>query len=131
MSSFHEHESIHGPAEAFKWAITNDMVNFIGAWVFPGTTKDPCQRVQDMFARMKRQVVPGRVNIIVFPEFFFNRLYTEPRLTTTQVEQVLEAQREYFSGCANVLCSLCFFHVFNEEDAPDWLKLWDAPNFVP
>ena len=32
VSYFDNHTLIHGPAEAFKWAIRNDMVNFIGAW---------------------------------------------------------------------------------------------------
>ena len=80
---------------------------------------------------MKREVLPARVNILLFPEFFFNRLYTERILTTTQVEEILKAQREHFSGCSNVLCSLCFFHHFEETEAPDWLKAWDPPDFIP
>ena len=128
---------VYGPGDTFRNEITQGKANFLSAAV-PATfqSRSPDAVVDWVFKELKNQLLdaerdnPQRLSIIVFPEFFFNRIYrTDTRgvLDDKLVGGILKKYRDVFGGKCNVICSLSFFHLFDSKRTPEWLGYWEKP----
>ena len=123
----------YGPADAIKVAITNGNVQVIGAtsrFEVMQMRRDPDSLLEFALFTVYDLVSPGKLNIVVFPEFFFNRIYQakgEPLLDTPTVKYIIDKCNEMFGRYANVILAMCFFHKFDSRHRPPWLTAWRRP----
>ena len=125
--------AVHGRAGMFAEALEKGRINFMSATIpskFP-QVKDPDEVVSGVFKSLKGRLRPGFVNFVIFPEFFFNRIYRKrPYLKTAQVENILKLHRDCFGEEGNVIFALSFLHMFSPQKSPEWLPSWDRPGWL-
>ena len=153
-------DRVYGPGDAFRKEIAKGRANVLSAAVpetfkisksdddepetfkslkpdddEPETFKSlkPDDVVKEVFQTLSRRVQKGRLNIVIFPEFFFNRIYRtdgQRVLDNEMVARILKEYRAAFGGKWNVLCSLSLFHLFDSTEALPWLQNWEKPAWL-
>ena len=127
-------DRVYGPGDAFRKEIAKGRANVLSAAV-PETFKSlqPDDVVNEVFQTLSRRVQKGRLNIVIFPEFFFNRIYRtdgQRVLDNEMVARILKEYRAAFGGKWNVLCSLSLFHLFDSTETLPWLQNWEKPAWL-
>ena len=123
----------YGPADAIKMAITDGRVKFISPrsrFEMMTMRHDPESILDLALSITHEQLSSGRLNVVVFPEFFFNRIYqtqAQPLLSTDTVEHVIDKCNEKFGRHPHVILAMCFFHQFDTCSRPLWLTEWIRP----
>ena len=140
-------DRVYSPGDAFRKEIAKGRANVLSAAVpetfkisksdddEPETFKSlkPDDVVDEVFQTLSRRVQKGRLNIVIFPEFFFNRIYRtdgQRVLDNEMVARILKEYRAAFGGKWNVLCSLSLFHMFPSTETPPWLQNWEKPAWL-
>ena len=125
---------VYGPGDTFRKEIANGRANFVSAAV-PETFRSlkPDDVIKQVFHDLSNKLQPQRLNIVIFPEFFFNRIYrtgNQRVLNNKMVGSILKEYRTAFGGKWNVLCSLSLFHMFPSTETPPWLQNWEKPAWL-
>ena len=141
-----EKATVHGPSETIKWAINTRRTQFIGCSVpglilnlnrpegeQPKEVEDPKGVIRRVFDDLSKRVSNKHLNIVVWPELFFNIIYytgSESGLLVNNdvVEEILSCHGDYFGRVSNVISVLSFLHGFHVRETPEWLSNWERPS---